>query len=86
MWDKAALGKPTGACRVVNGASGSDGSDLRNREGERMADSKDQGVVDVPASRVEMQQGGTMGVVADESVAGTGAGPNLVSSVNSMQS
>ncbi|KAJ1087705.1 hypothetical protein NDU88_000870 [Pleurodeles waltl] len=65
MWDKAALGKPTGARRVVNRASGADGSDWQNREGERTVDSMDQGVVDVPASRVEIQQDGTMAVVPD---------------------
>ncbi|KAJ1114893.1 hypothetical protein NDU88_003123 [Pleurodeles waltl] len=52
MWDKRALGKPTGARRVVNRASGADGSDWRKREGERTADSMDQGVVEVPAPRV----------------------------------
>ncbi|KAJ1210568.1 hypothetical protein NDU88_005930 [Pleurodeles waltl] len=85
MWDKAALGKPTGARRVVNQASGADGSDWRNREGEQTVDSMDQGVVDVPAPRVEIQQAGTMAMVPDESVAGTGAGPDLVSSATSMQ-
>ncbi|KAJ1197607.1 hypothetical protein NDU88_001463 [Pleurodeles waltl] len=82
---KAALGKPTGTRRVVNRASGADGSDWRNREGEWMADSMDQGVVDVHAPRAKIQQDGTMAVVPDESVAGTGAGPALVSSATSIQ-
>ncbi|KAJ1181451.1 hypothetical protein NDU88_006658 [Pleurodeles waltl] len=69
----------------MNRASGADGSDWQNHEGERTADSMDQGVVDVPAPRNEIQQDGTMAVVPDESVAGTGAGPDLVSSVTSMQ-
>ncbi|KAJ1091303.1 hypothetical protein NDU88_004430 [Pleurodeles waltl] len=86
MWDKAALGRPTGARRVVNRTSGADGSDWWNRDGERTTDSMDQRVVDVPAPRVEIQQDGTMAVVPDESVAGTGAGPDLDSSATSMQS
>ncbi|KAJ1171707.1 hypothetical protein NDU88_003565 [Pleurodeles waltl] len=85
MWYKAALGKPPGVRRVVNRASWADGSDWRNCEGERTADSMDQGVVDVPAPRVEIQQDGTMAVVPDESVAGTGAGSDMVSSAPSMQ-
>ncbi|KAJ1150932.1 hypothetical protein NDU88_003719 [Pleurodeles waltl] len=85
MWDKAALGKPTDAGQVVNRASGADGSDWPNREGERTVDSMYQGKVDVPTPRVEIQQDATMAVVPDESVAGTGAGPDLVSSLTSMQ-
>ncbi|KAJ1188519.1 hypothetical protein NDU88_005280 [Pleurodeles waltl] len=53
-WQKAALGKPTGAHRVMNRVSRADGSGWQNREGERTADSMDQGVVDVPAPRVEI--------------------------------
>ncbi|KAJ1107873.1 hypothetical protein NDU88_005260 [Pleurodeles waltl] len=86
MWVKAALGRLTGAHGVVNRASGADRSDWRNREGERTMDSMDQGVVDVPAPRVEIQQDGTMAVVPDESVAGTGARPDLDSLASSMQS
>ncbi|KAJ1131740.1 hypothetical protein NDU88_010073 [Pleurodeles waltl] len=66
MWDKAALGRPTGARGVVNRTSGADGSDWWNHEGERTTDFKDQGVVDVPGPRVEIQQDGTMAVVPDE--------------------
>ncbi|KAJ1128022.1 hypothetical protein NDU88_006414 [Pleurodeles waltl] len=86
MWDKAALGRLTGARGVANRASGADRSDWRNREGERTMDSMDQGVVVVPAPQVEIQQNGTMAVVPDESVAGTGAGPDFDSLATSMQS
>ncbi|KAJ1160284.1 hypothetical protein NDU88_000786 [Pleurodeles waltl] len=44
MWDKAALGRPAGTTGEVNRASGVDGSDWWNREGERTAIAMDQGV------------------------------------------
>ncbi|KAJ1153865.1 hypothetical protein NDU88_006623 [Pleurodeles waltl] len=86
MWDKAALGRPTGTSGVVNRHSGADRFDWRNREGERTMVSIDQGVVDVPAPLIEIQQDGTMAVVPDGSVAGTDAGLDLDSLSTSVQS
>ncbi|KAJ1126810.1 hypothetical protein NDU88_005216 [Pleurodeles waltl] len=60
MRDKAALGRPAGTSGVACRTSGADGSDWRNRE---MKASMDQGGVDVPAPRIEIQQDGTMAVV-----------------------
>ncbi|KAJ1170305.1 hypothetical protein NDU88_002183 [Pleurodeles waltl] len=85
MWDKAALGRPAGTSGVVNRASRAGGSDWRNREGERTAVSMDQGVVDVPAPQIEIQQDGAMAVVPTGSVAGTGAGLDL-DSLSTVQS
>ncbi|KAJ1105913.1 hypothetical protein NDU88_003316 [Pleurodeles waltl] len=78
-------GQATGTSGVVNRASGADGSDWRNREGERTV-SMDQGVVDVPPPRIEIQQDRTMAVVPDGLVAGTGAGTDLDSLSTSVQS
>ncbi|KAJ1090908.1 hypothetical protein NDU88_004036 [Pleurodeles waltl] len=83
---KAALSRPTGAHGVVTRVSVAEGSDWRNREREQMTDSMDQGAVDVSATRVEIQQDGTMAVAPDDLMAGTSAGLTLESSLTSMQS
>ncbi|KAJ1194429.1 hypothetical protein NDU88_003718 [Pleurodeles waltl] len=80
------LWRPTGAGGVVTRVSGADGSDWQNRERERTTDPMDQGAVDVSATRVEIQQDGTMAVAPDESMAGTSAGLAWESSLTSMQS
>ncbi|KAJ1174945.1 hypothetical protein NDU88_000236 [Pleurodeles waltl] len=69
------------ACR----ASAADSSDWQNREGEQTETSMDQGAVDVPAPRIEIQQDGTMAVVPAGSVVGSGVGLDLDSLSTSVQ-
>ncbi|KAJ1154193.1 hypothetical protein NDU88_006947 [Pleurodeles waltl] len=62
MWDKVALGRTEGPGGVTRQVSGAESPDWRSHGTGRLADSR---------HRVEIQQDGTMAVVAADLVQGT---------------